>query len=75
MSHYKFKLLGYDGRGYAELPRFVFAAAGKEYHDYRFDDPEWPAIKPQTPFGLVPVLEIDDGQNVIKMSQSNSISR
>lgn len=54
----------------------VFAAAGQPYEDDRIAGFEaWKTIKPTTPLGQVPVLEIHDGSNVIKLSQSITIAR
>ena len=45
MSSYK--LYYFDGRGRAELSRFVFAQAGVEYEDVRvqWDSEEWGRLK------------------------------
>jgi glutathione S-transferase len=66
-----YKLTYFNGRGRAEIIRLVFAAAGVEYEDIRMERADWPAIKPTTPFGQVPVLEVDG----VKFCQSNSIAR
>ena len=42
----KFKLSYFDIRGRAELPRLVFAAAGKEFEDERLSGDKWTAFKP-----------------------------
>ena len=44
MSSYK--LYYFDGRGRAELSRFVFAQAGVEYEDVRVAGAEWGKLKP-----------------------------
>ena len=51
----------FNGRGFAEQSRFIFAQAGVEYNDVRFDGKDWQAIKPTLtlPFGVLPVLEVD----------------
>jgi glutathione S-transferase len=67
-----YKLTYFNGRGRAEIVRLVFAAAGVEYQDIRIEKANWPALKPTTPFGQVPVLEADGG---LKLCQSNSIAR
>lgn len=46
-------------KGRAEVIRLILAWAGKEYEDFRFSFTKWPEIKPTTPFGQVPVVEID----------------
>ena len=48
----------FNGRGLAELARYVFAAADQEYEDSRFEFADWPAIKPTTPFGKYMTLFI-----------------
>ena len=73
MVHYK--LTYFNGRGLAEFARYVFAAAGEEYEDNRFDAEEWKDIKPTTPFGQVPLLEVIDEDHVDQISQSNTIAR
>jgi glutathione S-transferase len=66
-----YKLTYFNGRGRAEIVRLVFAAAGVAYEDIRLERADWPAIKPTTPFGQVPMLEFDG----IKLCQSNAIAR
>lgn len=70
MPHYK--LIYFDiaaGRG--EVARMAFALGGVAFEDVRVARADWPALKPTTPFGVLPVLEVD-GQQV---SQSNTIAR
>jgi len=69
MSTYKLYYL--NGRGRAEISRLVFAAAGQNYEDIRYEREEWPAHKAETPLGQVPVLEF----NGTKIPQSISIAR
>ena len=57
MSSYKLNL---KGRG--EVIRFIFAQAGIEYEDKRIDKKDWPQLKPTTPTGMLPVLEVDGKQ-------------
>ncbi|KAI8521855.1 hypothetical protein Bbelb_016090 [Branchiostoma belcheri] len=68
-----YKLTYFNGRGTAEIVRLVFAAAGIEYEDVRIEKPEeqWPELKPKTPMGQVPILEVDGTM----LCQSNSIAR
>lgn len=56
--------------------RLAFAVAGQEFEDHRIDFADWPALKPTTPFGSLPVSEItnDDGTKS-KLGQSLSIAR
>lgn len=59
-----YKLLYFNARGRAEVCRFVFAQAGVEYEDVRvkWGSEEWEKLKPTTPTGLLPVLEVDGKQ-------------
>ena len=54
-----YKLTYFDGRGRAEIIRFVFAQAGVKYEDNRIEGAKWPVLKPNTPFGTLPILEVD----------------
>lgn len=69
MSQYK--LTYFNGRGRAELARLLFAVAGVQYEDIRIEKDAWPQLKPTTPFGQLPVLEVDG----ITLAQSNAIAR
>ncbi|ENN72265.1 hypothetical protein YQE_11126, partial [Dendroctonus ponderosae] len=70
-DNHQYKLLYFDLPGKAEHIRYIFAYAGVEYEDERIQKDKWPEIKKSTPYGKVPVLEID-GQQV---AQSNAIAR
>ncbi|KAJ8021969.1 Hematopoietic prostaglandin D synthase [Holothuria leucospilota] len=54
-----FKLTYFDVRGRAEPIRYLFALAGVEYEDKRLTSEEWKKLKPNTPFGGLPILEVD----------------
>jgi glutathione S-transferase len=54
----QYKLNYFNGRGRAELVRLVFAAAGQEYEDVRFEREQWPEHKNKSPTGQVPFLEV-----------------
>jgi glutathione S-transferase len=73
MVHYK--LIYFNGRGLAEPSRYIFAAAGQDYEDFRFERDEWPKHKPNTPLGQAPVLEITDGSHTSQIAQSLAIAR
>ncbi|XP_064627805.1 uncharacterized protein LOC135487693 [Lineus longissimus] len=67
-----YKLHYFNARGFAEISRLIFAAAGVEYEDIRYDrETTWPAAKAQMPHGTVPVLEIDG----VKLTQSFAIAK
>nr|UUV68071.1 glutathione S-transferase [Dendroctonus rhizophagus] len=67
----KYKLTYFNGTGRAEPIRYLFAYAGQDYVDYRMKREEWPQLKANTPYGKVPVLEVD-GKPV---AQTNAIAR
>src|SRR5437868_3649875 len=50
--------------------RLAFVLAGVDFEDNRIAREAWPALKPTTPFGSVPTLEVQ-GKPVV--SQSNAI--
>ena len=60
MSAYKLTYFGFRGR--AEPIRLIFAQAGVEYTDDRIPFEDWPARAPHTPFGVIPVLEVNGQQ-------------
>ncbi|KAG8283973.1 hypothetical protein J6590_003664 [Homalodisca vitripennis] len=58
------KLIYFPIKGLGEPIRFMLAYLGKDYEDYRCRWAVWVSeIKPNTPWGKIPVLEID-GQRV-----------
>ncbi|BFZ09089.1 hypothetical protein BsWGS_12128 [Bradybaena similaris] len=59
MAPKSIKLTYFDGRGRAEVSRYILAAARQKYEDIRLSREEWVEKKPQTPFGQLPILEID----------------
>lgn len=68
----KLKLTYFDfhgGRG--EPARLALSIGGIPFEDDRVAPSDWPARKPDTPFGALPVLEMD-GQT---LAQSNAINR
>ncbi|KAI8502411.1 hypothetical protein Bbelb_199990 [Branchiostoma belcheri] len=66
-----YKLTYFNGRGRAETIRLLFAAGGIKYEDVRIEGEQWPALKPNTPFGHLPVLEVDG----VTLSESVTIAR
>jgi glutathione S-transferase len=68
----KLKLTYFDfhgGRG--EVARIALHMAGIPFEDDRVKPADWPAKKPATPFGGLPLLEVDGKQ----VAQSNGINR
>ena len=55
----QYKLTYFNGRGRAEVSRLIFAQAGVQYEDKRISGEEWGQLKSQTPFGALPLLEVD----------------
>ena len=54
-----YKLYYFNSMGRAELIRWIFIQAGVPYEDIRLTEEEWAAFKPKTPYGKIPVLDID----------------
>ena len=54
-----YKLYYFPSRGMAELTRWIFTQADVPYEDIRYTGEDWAAFKPKTPYGAMPVLEID----------------
>ncbi len=54
-----YKLYYFNQMGKGELIRWIFVQAGLPYEDVRFTDQEWAEFKPKTPYGKIPVLEVD----------------
>jgi glutathione S-transferase len=57
-------------RSRGEECRLALFAAGVEFEDHRLPRGEWPALKPKTPFGSLPVFEMEGKPPI---SQSNAI--
>jgi len=53
------KYIYFNVKGRGETPRLLLAASGMDFEDKRIESADWPAIKPTTPFGSLPVLEVD----------------
>ncbi|XP_078589984.1 hematopoietic prostaglandin D synthase-like isoform X1 [Branchiostoma floridae x Branchiostoma japonicum] len=67
----KYRLVYFNVRARAEPTRLVFAAAGVDYEDVRIQRNEWPGLKPNTPMGQLPVLEVGG----VTICQSMAIAR
>lgn len=66
-----YKLYYFNGRGRAEPARLIFAVAGHEFEDIRYERVDWPQHKSEMPLGQIPVLEVDG----VKLPQSMAIAR
>ncbi|CAJ0574688.1 unnamed protein product, partial [Mesorhabditis spiculigera] len=69
MVHYKLTYYAFYGLG--EPSRQLFALANVDFEDHRVRREEWAALKNSTPFGQMPVLEVDGKQ----LAQSKAIAR
>ncbi|KAH7730626.1 Protein GST-6 [Aphelenchoides avenae] len=69
MVHYK--LTYFNVRNLAEASRMVLTYAGEPFEDVRLTMDEWSAIKPKTPHGKIPLLELDGKV----LGQSQAIAR
>ena len=54
-----YKVYYTNHRGRAELIRWIFKQAGVNFEDVRFTKEEWLAFKPRSPYGVLPLLEVD----------------
>ena len=52
--------------------RLAFKIGGVEFEDVRVNFPDWAALKPKTPFGQLPFMNIDDAEPV---AQSGAMLR
>lgn len=66
-----YKLTYFPVKALAEPIRLIFSYAKVDFVDDRFNRDDWPKIKPDMPFGQVPVLEVDGK----KINQSVAICR
>ncbi|XP_055345956.1 glutathione S-transferase 1-like [Paramacrobiotus metropolitanus] len=69
MPHYK--VTYFDVRGRGEFVRMILGAAGQKFEDNRIAFGDWPQVKPNTPWGTCPVLEVDGKQ----LAQTTSVIR
>ncbi|XP_049947215.1 glutathione S-transferase-like [Schistocerca serialis cubense] len=67
----KYKLTYFPIMGLAEPIRFLLSYGKTEFEDVRCEMEKWPSMKESTPFGQLPVLEIDGK----KTWQSHAICR
>jgi len=67
----KYKLTYFNLNGRAEAIRLAFAVGGIDFEDERIEQKDWPALKPKTPLGTMPILDVD-GKLIC---ESNSVLR
>jgi len=67
----KLKLTYFNGRGRAEITRWIFAEAGVDFEDNRIEGKDWGKLKDSTPYGQLPLLEVDG----VTLAQSSAIER
>jgi glutathione S-transferase len=66
----KLLYFGIPGRG--EAIRLALAIGGVAFEDHRVPFPAWGKVKPTTPWGTLPVLELADGS---QLAQARSVLR
>nr|QVK45134.1 GSTs3 [Pagiophloeus tsushimanus] len=54
-----YKVIYFELTGLAEAIRFLLSYGGLEFEDERVTDENWPDLKPSTPLGNLPLLEVD----------------
>ena len=67
----KIKIFYLNGRGRAEVPRWICEIGGMPYEDVRLSFDEWLKIKPNAVFGQLPEVEYDG----VMIAQSKAITR
>jgi len=67
----RLKLVYFNGRGRGEISRIMLAEADLKYEDSRVEHKDWEALKPKTPNGQLPLLEVDG----FMLPQSGAIER
>jgi glutathione S-transferase len=74
MAQYKF--FYYDIRGKAEIVRLIFAAAGQEFQDVRFEEEDWLQKYIQdSPTGEAPYMELNENGKKVLIGQTMVIAR
>jgi len=69
------KYIYFNVRGRGETSRLLLAAAGLPYEDKRIEFAEWPALKPNTPAGTLPILEVDGKPLIQSLAIARYIAR
>uniref|UniRef100_A0A0G4I631 GST N-terminal domain-containing protein n=1 Tax=Chromera velia CCMP2878 TaxID=1169474 RepID=A0A0G4I631_9ALVE len=68
----KVKLTYFNIEGVAEKVRLALLLTGTPFEDERIAFPQWAEMKPKTPYGQLPVMKIDDGE---EFAQSGAMLR
>ena len=71
MAQYKLTYFAMRGRG--ESIRLLLNLVGQNFVDNRIQFQNWPQLKPNTPFGHLPTLEVNEGGSTIVLAQSTTI--
>ena len=69
----KIKLTYFDIEGAAEPVRLALVLSGTEFEDDRVKFPDWAALKPKTPNGQLPIMQIGDDPQM--RTQSSAMLR
>jgi len=70
-----YKVVYFNGRGRAEILRLTLAQAGQEFEDVRIERDQWAELKPKTPTGQMPYMEVDGRQLGQSMTCARYIAR
>nr|WAQ67852.1 glutathione S-transferase [Hyphantria cunea] len=65
----------FNSKALGEAPRLLFAYGGQEFEDVRYTENTYPAYKPNTLFGFVPVLFIDGKQYATSLAISRYLGK
>jgi len=66
-----YKLTYFNMKWLAEPIRYIFTYKNVDFEDIRLEEKDFAPVKPDYPYGVLPVLEVDD----VKLSQSFAIAR
>lgn len=69
------ELTYFDLSGRAEVSRLLFAAAKQNFVDIRVQFKDWPALKPTTPYGHLPLLNVSGVIYTQSLAIQNYIAR
>ncbi|KAK7102173.1 hypothetical protein V1264_020435 [Littorina saxatilis] len=69
------KVVYFDLRARGEPIRLVLEAAGKKYEDVRLSFDEWPAEKPNTPYGQLPYIVYNGKKYGQSLALANFVAR